>query len=181
MTHVSDHNPVHLVMFDITFSNRVFRFRFGSIWLNEPLFFKETSDFWRSISLTHLIPKLQSVSTFMEKWRRNFFNKFWEKLKKQKEVLHNLKDKIDAASGGEVKRGLLQEELYLKQRAKLFWLKEDNENTIFLHASASARKKANHINFLEDDDGVRVESTEVMCNILKEYYLKVFGEFERRN
>lgn len=60
-----------------------------------------------------------------------------------------------------------KKKLYWKQRAKLFCLREGNKNTRFFHASASARKKANHINFLGNDDGVRVESAEGMCNIVK--------------
>lgn len=43
---------------------------------------------------------------------------------------------------------LLQEEIYRKQRAKLFWLAEGDENTRFFHAYASARKKTNKISYL---------------------------------
>lgn len=169
MSPVSDHNPVHLVLFDISISRKVFRFRFENIWLKEPSFVKETSEFWKSIPLTHLIPKLQSVSGFMEKWGRNFFNKFREKLRRQKEVLDNLKDRTDESSvriflveKEKLNELLMQKELYWKQRAKLFWLKEGDENTRFFHASASARKKANHISFLENDDGIRVDDPEGM-------------------
>lgn len=74
----------------------------------------------------------------------------------------------------------MKEELYWKQRAKLFWLKEGDENTRFFHASASARKKANHISFLENENGVREDNPEAMCNIVKDYFVKIFGESERR-
>lgn len=127
MAPVSDHNPVQLSLFHFTFSRKVLRFRFENVWLKEPSFAKETSDFWKSISVTHLIPKLMSVSRFMEKYGRKFFNKFKEKLKKQNEVLDNLKDKTDEASvrsfldeKEKLNELLLQEELYWKQRAKLF-------------------------------------------------------------
>lgn len=149
ITSASDHNPVHLVLFDITISKKLFRFRIENMWLKDESFIKETSEFWKSIPPTHLIPKLQSVSKFMERLGQEFFNKFKEKPKVQKTVPDNLKDAIDEISvNGFLKEKkklnelLLQEELYWKQRAKLFWLKEGDENTRFFHASASARKKS---------------------------------------
>lgn len=69
--------------------------------------------------------------------------------------------------------------MYRKQRAKLFWLKEGDEKTRFFHASASAGKKVNHISYLETEDGVMVENTEGMCNIVKDYFAKVFAESRR--
>lgn len=46
---------------------------------------------------------------------------------------------------------LYQEEAYWKQRAKMFWLAEGDENTKFFHSNASARKKSSHISHLIDD------------------------------
>lgn len=42
---------------------------------------------------------------------------------------------------------LMHEESYWKQWAKLFWLKEGDENTRYFHAPATAKKKANRIDF----------------------------------
>ncbi|KAL8103398.1 hypothetical protein AgCh_027826 [Apium graveolens] len=43
---------------------------------------------------------------------------------------------------------LVHEELYWKQRAKVFWLTEEDTISKFIHATASKRKKANHISHL---------------------------------
>lgn len=64
---VSDHNPVFLELISTVISKRKFRFRFENIWLKEPSFMKEVTEFWKSIPVAHLIPKLMSISRFMEK------------------------------------------------------------------------------------------------------------------
>lgn len=69
---------------------------------------------------------------------------------------------------------LLHEKLYWKKRAKLFWLKEGDENTKFFHAHASARKKNNRVDFLITDEGTKVDSDEVMCAIVHEYFTGIF-------
>lgn len=73
---------------------------------------------------------------------------------------------------------LAQEESYWKQRAKLFWLREGDDNTRFFHSSATARKKANKIKMLVVDDGVSCEDQEGMSTIVLNYFTKLFTENE---
>lgn len=171
------------MLFDIPKSKKAFSFKFENMWLPGSLFVKETSDHWKNTPVNHLIPKLHSVSQFIERWGHRFFNKFKEKLKLHKSIIDALKDLTDEASvkqylheNEKLNELLMQEELYWKQRAKLFWLQEGDDNTRFFHASASARKKTNHVSFLETEDGTQVEDTKGMYTILKEYFLKVFGD-----
>ncbi len=46
---------------------------------------------------------------------------------------------------------LRDEEVWWKLRAKQHWLKEGDGNTKFFHAMANARKRVNHIEFVEED------------------------------
>ncbi|XP_074348383.1 uncharacterized protein LOC141687114 [Apium graveolens] len=91
----SDHDPIILDTVCAGFSRKNFRFCFENTWLNEPDFKKEVADFWSAIPAIHVLPKLLSVASFMAKWGRNFFHKFRDKIKKQKEVLDTLKDISD--------------------------------------------------------------------------------------
>lgn len=127
------------------------------------------------------MPKLISVSSFMARWGRNFFHKFRDKVRKQKEVVSNLAQHIDTggveqyfAEISKLHELLLHEETYWKQRAKNYWLAEGDANTKFFHASASARKKTNHIDFLENDQGVQIQEHEAMSCIVKDYFTEVF-------
>lgn len=101
---------------------------------------------------------------------------------KQKEVINKLVDCVDEDN---VKRYfeekeklhqlLLHEEIYWKQRAKVFWLEEGDSNTRFFHASASTRKKQNCISSLKDDTGESTSNHEEMCSIIKTYFSNIFA------
>lgn len=169
LTSFSDHDAIFLELFNVAISKKTFRFKFVNTWLKEPLFVNDVTDHWERIPSTHLVSKLLDVSLFMQKRGRNFFNKFREKKRNQRALLESLKDRRDgqgvtdffAARDG-LNEILLHEELYWKQRVKLFWLKEGDENKKFFHSSATARNKVNHIEFLQKDDGVKVDTQEGM-------------------
>lgn len=123
-----------------------------------------------------------NVSRFMEKWGREVFNKFREKVKAQKEIIAGLINRTDEASSNlflleqaKLNDLLFHEEIYWKQRAKTFCLQEGNAKTRFFHSSTTSRKKTNHISFLHSESGDRVYRHEDMCKIVKEYYSNIFG------
>lgn len=182
---VSDHEPIVLEVLSTEVSKKEFRFRFENIWLKEPNFVQEVSEIWSSMSVTHLLPKIIQITSFMARWGRSFFHKFREKIRKHKANLERLVDCTDEDSVQEylserekLNTLLLQEEIYWQQRAKLFWLREGDDNTRFFHASASAKRKANRICFLNNDEGERIESQEGMCDIVRDYFTKLFTEAE---
>jgi hypothetical protein len=70
---------------------------------------------------------------------------------------------------------MLQEDVYWRQRAKKHWYKDGDKNTKFFHASASARKKANRILSLVDDNGVKVTSIDDLCYVAKNYFSNIFA------
>lgn len=179
---VSDHDAIFLELINVAIPKKTFRFRFENTWLKEPSFVKDATSHWENLPSSHLLSKLISVSSYMEKWGRNFFNKFKAKVKMKKASIDSLRDKSDTqgvkeflATRDRLNEILLHEELYGKQRAKLFWLKGD-ENTKFFHASATTRRKVNRINFLMADDGSRVDNEEGMCELIHEYFSNVFAE-----
>ncbi|XP_074347218.1 uncharacterized protein LOC141686055 [Apium graveolens] len=143
---VSDHDPLFLDLVNTSFSRKIFRFRFENTWLREPNFRKDVSDFWMDMPAINILPKLISVSGFMARWGRN-------------EKLNTL---------------LLHEETYWKQQAKNYRLAEGDANTKIFHATASARKKTNQIAFLENDQGEQIHNHEDMCQMVKDYFTKVF-------
>lgn len=71
---------------------------------------------------------------------------------------------------------LYHEEVYWKQRAKTFWLQEGDANTRFFHASATTRKKTNHVSWLKSETGDRVENHDGMCRIVQDYYTNIFAD-----
>lgn len=132
----SDHDPILLNLLNVSISGKKFHFKFENTWLKDPSFRKEVADYWLSLPCTHILPKLISVSSFMARWGRNFFHKFRDKIKIQKEVLTRLVDRTDEAGvklyfeeKNKLNDLLFHEEIYWKQRAKTFWLAEGDANT----------------------------------------------------
>ncbi|KAL8094028.1 hypothetical protein AgCh_035786 [Apium graveolens] len=153
-------------------SRKQFRFCFENSWLQEPSFKGEVATLWNSIAPMNIIPKLLSLSSMLAKWGNKFFHKFRDKVKSQKEVLNSLVDREDEVGvkmyfeeRDKLNELLLHEEMYWKQRAKIFWLKDGDANTKFFHAQATKRKKLNHIAYLVTDSGDKVDDHERMYSI----------------
>jgi hypothetical protein len=73
-----------------------------------------------------------------------------------------------------MQRLLAQVDAYWKQRAKTHWYTDSDHNTIFFHASASARKKVNDILSLDDNDGNKVTDSQRMQLVAKNYFVDLF-------
>lgn len=97
-TTCSDHDPILLDLMSFAHSRKQFRFKFENTWLQSPIFHEEVSKFWKDLPILNILPKLVSVSSFMAKWGHNFFHKFRDKIRKQKEVVNSLVEKTDDES-----------------------------------------------------------------------------------
>lgn len=179
---VSDHEPIKLDLCNTSVTKRQFRFKFENIWLKEESFSTEVVRYWQDLPPIHLLPKLISVSEFMEKWGRCFFHKFREKVIKQKENIDAVKFREDDegiklyfTEKSKLEELLIQEESYWKQRAKMFWLEEGDSNSRFFHAAASNKKKKNHISSLKNETGHIITNHEELCALLRDYYTNVFA------
>ncbi|XP_074324401.1 uncharacterized protein LOC141661315 [Apium graveolens] len=182
---VSDHDAIFLELLSVEVPKRVFRFKFENTWLKESTFVEEVKQCWENLPASHLVIKLMSVSGYMEKWGRDFFNKFKQKVRNQKALMDSLQDKLDECSVKEFVEArdrlneiLLHEEVYWKQRAKLFWLQEGDGNTNLFHSTATTRKKKSRINFLVTEEGTRVDDAErmVLANRLKKILPQIISE-----
>ncbi|KAH1113864.1 hypothetical protein J1N35_007242, partial [Gossypium stocksii] len=62
------------------------------------------------------------------------------------------------------------------------WLKEGDKNTKFFHSFTSQRRRANHIDELEDEFGLITFNSHEIVNVVKHYFGNLFtlGGIENR-
>lgn len=61
-----------------------------------------------------------------------------------------------------------------KQRARSDWIREGDNNTIFLHRRASTRKNKNAIKALEDKEGILCHDERTKVSIVIDYFSTLF-------
>lgn len=59
------------------------------------MFKEDVFKIWKSLPTVHLLPKLLSLSSSMSKWGCQFFHKFRDKVKNQKELLNTFVSRED--------------------------------------------------------------------------------------
>lgn len=69
---------------------------------------------------------------------------------------------------------MAQQEDFWKQRAKQHWLQSGDCNTKYFHAYASARRKKNSINQLQDENGIIRNWSNGLDEMIGSYYNKLF-------
>ncbi|RZB95999.1 hypothetical protein D0Y65_020035 [Glycine soja] len=72
-----------------------------------------------------------------------------------------------------------QEDLYWRQRAKIYWLKDGDTNSKFFHASANARKKINSISCLSRDEDTMVNDHNGIFDVDVSYFQNLFQSGNR--
>lgn len=70
---------------------------------------------------------------------------------------------------------LQQEQTFWRQRAKVFWLIDEDLNTKFFHRSATNRKKKNQLKGLFDKDGQWCTTDSDIETIVLQYYSELFS------
>ncbi|XP_075521409.1 uncharacterized protein LOC142554629 [Primulina tabacum] len=145
---ISDHSPLLLKTVSTGIVTQKRRFRFENKWLKEPDFQDLVQNSWDTGFNQELIPRLKLCSEFLSSWGKQHFAKFKRDINLYKQKLEQLRNFSDPGSMEEhdkIRKKmidlLVQEEDHWRQRAKSFWLSEEDLNTKFFHSYANARKK----------------------------------------
>ncbi len=164
-----DHSPLLLK------TNRkplVRTFKFEKVWLTREDFIKLVPVWWNEVqggglnsgsNVLVFAAKLRHCRKKMKEWCGSNFHNILNAKRMLSEDLQKM-DILEEARGLNSAQQRLRinlkaqltvlirdEEIFWKTRAKQHWLKEGDGNTEFFHAMANARKRVNHIEFIEDD------------------------------
>lgn len=155
-------------------------FKFENAWLADEGCKQVVIQAWQDGGHVDIQGKLSLCASRLSKWGGEKFNNFGRTIYGLKKKLAKLKPRRDVISIAEYDRlhselnhCMNQEEIYWKQRAKQFWLKEGDMNTKFFHRYASARKQKNQILKLKDSVGSWVEGDN-MRSVIYKYYVNIY-------
>ena len=178
----SDHRPI-LADILIKPMRRSKKFKFDKRWLDNEELRQVILEGWKSPDLPPNATIMEHISRCrraLSEWRKqNNVNsaKLVEELKEKVKGLYaydNATTEEIAAALKELSDALKAEEMFWKQKSRVFWLREGDRNTKFFHALTKQRRARNKITQLLDENGNIVEDEEGLVAIATSYFRQIF-------
>ena len=185
---ISDHHPVALSLG--LPEERIFKpFQFFQHLINDPQFSTVVSNAWSQP--VHGDPwqiftsKLKLVKVGLRSMNRNHGN-VHARVLEAKSALHQFQLNLpDVPSSQqlfsedslikELQEAIAEEEIFLKQKSRICWLKNGDSNNGFFFRSCNKRWNSNKILFLEDSNGNNCNSHSEIAAEAVNYYSDLFG------
>jgi hypothetical protein len=161
-------------------------FKYENVWQTHGDYDKVVVDLWRKaergVGLKGFSKTLASLQSGLSSWGTTTFGDF-------KKKLSNLRRELDRVRRISVGRGpsleekrimesinevLIQEEIWIKQRSRVNWLKSGDRNTAYFHAFASQRKRINSISTLQREDGSWCDDVEEIKEEVQGFYKNLY-------
>ncbi|KAJ0539673.1 putative RNA-directed DNA polymerase [Helianthus annuus] len=186
----SDHNPLLLVIKDLNFGAKPFRF--FSSWLERPDFAFVVESAIANFSAEGppdliLSLKLRFLRSKIKEWRDGLRRKEGEEEEEAKMELEKLDEEMELRELTEeeewvrleCKKKLLEVESFkakdMKQRSRARWATDGDDNTKFFHGLVNKRKASNAIPGLLDND-VWVSKPRLVKKLVYNFFRKKFKE-----
>jgi hypothetical protein len=147
-------------------------FKYENVWQTHADYDRIVNDLWgkteKGTGLSGFANSLSSLQTGLESWGTSTFGNFKRKHQNlPKELDRVRRNSMGGGPSVEEKRlmekineVLYQEEIWIKQRARVNWLKSGDRNTAYFHAHAAQRKRINGIHILYREDGSVCETAD---------------------
>ncbi|XP_039033520.1 uncharacterized protein LOC120169447 [Hibiscus syriacus] len=185
---VSDHCMSLTWLFKEISANKPKPFKFFNFWVAHPSFINVVSQSW--LQPTHgnpmqiLFTKLKRLKEYLTRFNKENYSMLSDRVKLKRIELEN--QQLLTLKGHETIENelLLQEELYtletakvvfLKQKAKVQWIKDRDKNSKFFHSTIAFKNTRDIIRVLVDDQGYRLESFEAMSKEIVSIYSNLIG------
>ncbi|KAL8119749.1 hypothetical protein AgCh_017015 [Apium graveolens] len=177
----SDHMPLFLQLNCQVYVQRRSRFKFENMWIKESECRGIVESSWNEEDTTDIMNKMMKCCARLEEWGGSLIRDMKVKLTKYRTEMRRLRSRRDAVGirqYGEARwqylRLLEKKEIFWRQRAKQFWLRDGDKNTRFFHKYASVRKEHNKIKRLKDENGEWRDKEEEIQGLITEYFQNIF-------
>eukprot|EP00253_Pinus_taeda_P003585 PITA_03585 len=191
----SDHWPISLVV-EIPGTPRNKPFRFEKFWIEHPNFLTMVEKWWpepideEGSKMFNLQKKLKNIKLRLKDWNKTVFgNIFQEKaiIEQKLEQIH--KDRAASCRDEETceqekeltqqwHNRIKQEESLWKQKSRILWLKEGEQNTKFFHRAAMDYRSANRILELKNSEGEILRNHNEISALLSDHFGRIVHEPE---
>ncbi|KAK7273895.1 hypothetical protein RIF29_14962 [Crotalaria pallida] len=136
----------------------------------------------RPFSLTESCSKLEKTTLSLKEWTRKAMPCIPKEIKSIQDRIEKLDRSWESSETLEQRKLLISkmnellelEEKKWKQRSKVHWLKEGDQNTKFFHQRASQRKRKNTVRRLKSNGGIEVTDEDGMGAITINYFSNLF-------
>ena len=189
---ISDHNPLLLEVGGMTGGKRAFKFE--NMWLKDPTFVDKVRGWWSSYSFRGtpsyvLSQKLKALKADLKLWNKQVFGDVGLKRQQleseliafdEKEVSSFLTTEervLREACKSELEKLVIMEEVSWRQKSRVLWLKEGDNNTKFFHQMANSHRRCNYMERVEVDGTVFEMESEVKEKVVQ-FYASLYQEQE---
>ncbi|XP_039001171.1 uncharacterized protein LOC120127313 [Hibiscus syriacus] len=185
---ISDHCLAITWLTTETHVDRPKPFKFFNFWAQHPEFMNVVRESWQTSThgspMQNLFFKLKLLKTRLKSLNQHYYSDISARVKQKKLELETQQLLSLRAEDSFHKELLLQNELknleeaeniFLRQKAKVQWLKDGDKCTKFFHSAVSTKSKRETIRVLIDDNGNRLETYDTMASELIEYFTNMIG------
>ncbi|MQL79586.1 hypothetical protein Taro_012028 [Colocasia esculenta] len=177
----SDHCPL-LISSTTNIKKGPSRFTFQHMWCGHDNFIDDSAKAWRmaptsSNPMLNVIQKLKHMKMFYRNWNKDVFGNVSLNVQEAKTMLATAQKAYEeddsqpnhiafTSAKAKLEQILLQEERLWRQKSRLKWLKDGDNNTKFFHAYALTQRKNSQISKLHKEDGTVVNAETTPLEVL---------------
>ncbi|GKV19260.1 hypothetical protein SLEP1_g29545 [Rubroshorea leprosula] len=166
---ISDHYAGSITIMESPSNHLRRSFKFFNFWTKDEQFLSIVQDIWSSVEVQgcymfQLCRKLKALKASLRQLNKNSYGDLHERVIKETDKLHAIQ--IDLLSKPQEDLVIIEqeqakrladltfaEEAFLKQKSRVHWLKEGDQNTTYFHKILKIRRCKNSIKELHSDDG----------------------------
>ncbi|XP_039029206.1 uncharacterized protein LOC120163306 [Hibiscus syriacus] len=168
-------------------------FKFFNFWSTHPSFLNVVRNSWLHNAsgnpISVLFSKLKRLKTSLKEFNNENFKNLQTQVKVKRTDLELQQLRTLKGEDGIEKEIIIQDELkileeaenlFLKQKVKIQWIKNGDKNTKFFHSILAFKNKRNTIRVLIDENGNRLESFDDMAKEFTSCFSNLLGSVDNR-
>ncbi|XP_039000858.1 uncharacterized protein LOC120126869 [Hibiscus syriacus] len=172
-----------------TQTNRPKPFKFFNFWSKHPNFLEHVLHSWQQPSqgnpMMKLFLKLKRLKPCLQKLNKDNYSDISVRVRLKKKELEQIQISTLNGNNSLVKELDVQKELndledteymFLKQKAKVQWIKEGDKCTKLFHSALASKNKRDTIRILINNEGKRLKTYDDMANEIIDFFHHQLGE-----